>query len=554
MPTLRRLLQKPGDLNGFWALFADNLANMMIIAAVCTGVFGMPREVVFGRIMPGVAIALIVGLTFYFVQAWRLARREQREDVTALPYGISTPIMFVYLFGVIGPVYWATGDAICAWQVGVAAALLGGVLEALGSIIGPALKRVTPRAGMLGTLAGIALVWIATVPLAEVFEHPLIGLPAVAIIFMGLVAGVRLPGGIPAGLLAIVVGTAIGFAMGESKWTPSGLGWYWPATVLTDIEVGLKYIASHPQVLTIILPIEIYNFIETMNNVESAESAGDRYDVRTSQLMDGVGTMVGALFGNPFPTTVYIGHPAYKRLGAGCGYALYVGLVFLIGNTLGMLVLLHDLIPVAAVAPILVFVGMVICAQAFSATPRRHAMAVAIAMVPHISDIVAKQLSSLSQHIQTLNGSASLSGAVGETLGALSSGNTPQQIAQRLAQDGVHIFGHEALSRGAILTGLIWGAMAALLIDRLFLRAAAFAVAAVLLSLGGFIHAPSLGFHYQSQACWGYVLVALLLAAAHWFAPAGRCSTSRPPSSVLANFDGYGDGSPRVDRFAQQIR
>ena len=362
-PWLRR-----GDLNGFWALFADNLANMVIIATVCSTVFRMPAAVVYGRILPGVGVALVVGLMFYAVQARRLARREGRSDVTALPYGISTPVLFVYLFGIIGPVFWATGDAVRAWQVGVGAAVVGGVIEVLACLIGPLLKRITPRAGMLGTLAGIAIVWIATVPLAEVFEHPVIGFPALAIILLGLVAGVRFPAGIPAGLLAITVGAILGFATGESKFTTEGVGLYLPTLVLNDAWVGLRYIATDPTILTIVLPIEIYNFIETMNNVESAEAAGDRYNVRTSQIMDGVGTLTGAIFGSPFPTTVYIGHPAYKRLGAGCGYALLVGLVFVVGNTFGLIGLLRNIIPVAAVAPILVFVGVVICCK--PSTPR----------------------------------------------------------------------------------------------------------------------------------------------------------------------------------------
>lgn len=81
-----------GDVKSFWALFADNLANMIIIAGVMTGVFGLPNEIVFGRVLPGLGVALIAGLGFYAWQARRLARREGRDDVTALPYGISTPV------------------------------------------------------------------------------------------------------------------------------------------------------------------------------------------------------------------------------------------------------------------------------------------------------------------------------------------------------------------------------------------------------------------------------------------------------------------------------
>lgn len=509
-------LVKSGDLNGFWALFADNLANMVLIATVCTTVFKMPNAIVYGRILPGVGVALLFGLTFYFLQAWRLARRENRTDVTALPYGISTPILFVYLFGVIGPVYWATENAVCAWQVGVAAAFVGGLIEIMGCLVGPWLKRITPRAGMLGTLAGIAIVWIATVPLAEIFEHAEIGFPSLAIVLLGLVAGVRFPGGLPAGLLAIAVGTLIGFATGVSTLTAEGMGLYLPVVVLSDLWSGLQYMAADPKILTIVLPIEIYNFIETMNNVESAEAAGDRYSVRTSQLMDGLGTLAGAVCGSPFPTTVYIGHPAYKRLGAGCGYALLVGLVFFLGNTFGMLALLRNMIPVAAVAPILVFVGIIICAQAFIATPPSHAVAVAFALIPHVSDILAKKLSSFSGFLAQLPGPDGSESELGKALQAFGSGDLPRELGERLAMDqGIHWVGQTYLSRGAILTGLIWGAMTALLIDGRHLRAAAFALAALVLSLIGFIHAPSLGLHYDLPAVWGYGLMALLFAVTH---------------------------------------
>ncbi|MFT4728489.1 MAG: AGZA family xanthine/uracil permease-like MFS transporter [Granulosicoccus sp.] len=116
------------DINGFWALFADTLANLLIISGVCRFVFGMPAEIVFGRILPGAAVSIIIGIVVYVVMAQRLAKRENRNDVTALPYGISTPVMFVYLFGVIGPIYWATNDPLLAWQVGIAAGVVGGLV------------------------------------------------------------------------------------------------------------------------------------------------------------------------------------------------------------------------------------------------------------------------------------------------------------------------------------------------------------------------------------------------------------------------------------------
>jgi hypothetical protein len=101
-----------------------NLANIVILSGICLFVFNIPDRIVFGRILPGLGVSLLVGLSFYVYLARRLARKEQRNDVTALPYGISTPVMFVYLFGIIGPVYWnlkAAGNpdaSIIAWQVG----------------------------------------------------------------------------------------------------------------------------------------------------------------------------------------------------------------------------------------------------------------------------------------------------------------------------------------------------------------------------------------------------------------------------------------------------
>jgi len=511
-----------GDFNGFWALFADNLANMVIISSICMYVFQIPHTIVFGRILPGLGVALLVGLAFYANLARRLAAKEGRTDVTALPYGISTPVLFVYLFGVMMPAYLVGLKAglqpkdagVQAWQIAMAAALVGGIIEASGALIGPYLKRITPRAGMLGTLAGIALVYIATVPLAEIMEHPLIGFPALIIVLIGLVAHYRLPAGLPAGLLAILVGVVMAAATGQIKPPTSNqpvISLHLPFPLFSDLIIGLRLLfLQFPTLLLAIIPIEIYNFIETMNNVESAEAAGDHYPVGTCQWMDGVGTMAGALFGGPFPTTVYIGHPAYKRLGARSGYALAVGVVFFLISILGLMDLFHRWIPVAAVAPMLVFVGITIAGQAFQAVPARHAVAVAFALIPHVSDILVKRMGGVLRETSGWLAHPSVP-ALQTKLDALRSESLHPELLQRFLQNGyIHYEGQLMLSKGAILVGLLWGSIVAFLIDRKTHEAAAFCFAAAALTFFGIIHIPQgFGFYPTHPLVYSYLLLAL---------------------------------------------
>jgi AGZA family xanthine/uracil permease-like MFS transporter len=265
----------------------------------------------------------------------------------------------------------------------------------------------------------------------------------------------------------------------------------------------------------VVLPVEVYNFIETMNNVESAEAAGDRFPVRECQIADGLGTIVGSVFGAPFPTTVYIGHPGYKRLGARSGYALAVGIVFFVGSLFGLVALLHNMIPIAAVAPILVYVGLVITGQAFTASPRAHAMAVALAMLPHVSNLLTLQwgsmLGALRNHVE----------------GALPSLDDPAFVQSMLHQ-GAHVAGHQALAGGSIVVGMIWGSLAAFLIDGRYWRAALVAVTAGALTFIGMIHSASLQLS-AGHLLWGYAIMAAVLVGlallSHGRAPRKREGT-----------------------------
>lgn len=96
MPAVDYPLFKAEDVDGFFALFQNNLANFAVISITMIEL-GYPAGIVFGRVIPGAAIAVLFGNLYYSRMARQLAEKEGREDVTALSYGISTPVMFIYL-------------------------------------------------------------------------------------------------------------------------------------------------------------------------------------------------------------------------------------------------------------------------------------------------------------------------------------------------------------------------------------------------------------------------------------------------------------------------
>ncbi len=495
------------DFSAFWALFTDNFTNLLVISGICKFVFNMPNEIVFGRIIPGASFAILIGVAFYSWMAHRLARKEQRTDVTALPYGISTPVMFVYLFGVIGPIYFSTNDALLAWQVGLGAGFIGGIVAGLGALVGPFIKRVTPRAGMLGTLSGIALVFIGVTAMSLVFESPIIGFISLTIILWGLVGRYQLPFNIPAGLLALGLGTAVALMMGKASFSVEGVAFYMPLPYIGDMIVGIKHLFSHSELFLVLIPVQIYNFIETMNNVESAEAKGDKYPVGVAMAFDGAGTMLSAVFGSPFPTTVYIGHPGYKRIHARAGYTLGVGVVLTLASMFGLLAFLANLVPLAATAPILIYIAMTLISESAAAVPRAHIMAIAVAMMPHVSELLMVKWGNMLQALRNF-GADKLPASLDDP-----------GFLEQMSQQGARVVGQETLAQGSIITGMIWGGFTALIIDGKFKNAGLFALAAAAMSSVGILHSPALHAPDLSPVVIGYLITGLFLIIYPMFGP-----------------------------------
>ena len=98
------------------------------------------------------------------------------------------------------------------------------------------------------------------------------------------------------------------------------------------------------------------------------------------------------MLGSPFPPAVYIGHPGWKAVGGRIGYSLATGVAIALVCFLGLTALLLAVIPLVAILPILLYIGLVIGAQAFQASPAKHAPAVVLALIPNIAEWAKTQI------------------------------------------------------------------------------------------------------------------------------------------------------------------
>ena len=165
-----------GDLDASIGIFFDGFSKILSATGIMLLVFGMPADIVLGKIVPGVGLAIFAGNLWYFYEAWALARQERRQDVTAQPFGIGASQLTGWLYLIMGPVYWQTGDAELAFQVGLAASLIGGMIEVLGGFIGRWIVKVVPHSALMGNMASSALVWLSFVGIAMVFDKPVYAL------------------------------------------------------------------------------------------------------------------------------------------------------------------------------------------------------------------------------------------------------------------------------------------------------------------------------------------------------------------------------------------
>lgn len=499
-PAFKPKMWTHGDLNAFFGLFTNVLLNVLVLTGLALGVVNMPADIVYGRILPALGIALPLGNLFYAYLAYQLAKKEGRDTVTSLPYGPSVPHMFIVVFLVMLPTYLKTSDPILAWKLGLVWALIIGLIILLGAFVGPTIRKYTPRAAMLGTLAGISITFISMRPAFQMFEYPWIALICFAIIMLSWMGNVRMPFGMPGGLAVVLMGTALAWGAVFLGWSdimrPTAVGeainhfsLRLPSFSVDAVSVSMGEL--WPLLVTAI-PLGIYNFTEGINNVESAAAAGDDFNLRKVLLADGTGSIVGAFLGSPFPPAVYIGHPGWKAVGGRIGYSLATGVGVGLVCFLGLTAFLLAVVPLVAILPILLFIGLIIGAQAFQSSPKHHAPAIVLALIPNIAEWAKGQVDG------AIGAAQSSVDAVG--LGVLSSSN-------------VLYVGMERLGGGAVLAGLMLGAIAVFAIEKRYNWAAVYSALAAVLSFFGFIHGAQLAVNATPMVSLGYLMMTVVFAA-----------------------------------------
>ncbi len=515
-----------GDLNAFFGLGINMLVNVLVLAGLCVGVVQIPADDVYGVLLPALGVQLLVGNVFYFWLARRLARKEGRTDVTAMPYGPSVPHMFIVTFVIMLPTFLQTKDPVLAWEAGLAWSFIIGVIILIGAFVGPVIRKFTPRAALLGTLAGISITFIAMNPAARMWEATWISLPVLGLIIIGFIANVRLPGGMPMGLVALLLGTTIAW-----------IGGYMSVDSVSDsvdqIAVGLPSLNFDllfngldgiSPLLATAIPLGIYNFTEAMSNVESAAAAGDKYNLRSVLLADGTGAVVGSCLGCPFPPAVYVGQPGWKAAGGRAGYSLATGVLIFILCAFGLFPLLGAVLPMPAIVPILLFIGLVIGAQAFAAVPKAHYAAIVLATIPNIA--------------------AWGSGLIDNALAA--TGTTAAEVgAAALTNAGLVYGGLHTLGAGAVLAGMVLGAIAVFLIDREFLWASGFAAFGAVLSAVGLIHGDRVELFADLHVALGYAFLAIVVGVFHFMGIPEREVDLSDPVDVADAMPPDPDPTPR---------
>lgn len=298
-----------------------------------------------------------------------------------------------------------------------------------------------PRTVLLSCLSGLGLLLLAMNPMLQAFEAPTVSFIVLLLIFINWFGKKPIFPHIPTGLLLLIAGTSLAWISGlqspeDIKASMSSFGFNPPEIHVRSFLQGLPHALPY---LASAVPLGLANYIFDLENIESAHAAGDEYNTRKVMMANGFASMLGCMLGNPFPVTVYVGHAGWKAMGASICYTLASGITMFLVPLFGLGAFMLAIIPMTAIVPILVFIGVVTANQVVRETPKVEVPVIFICLFPWVANWA----------LTIVNSVMGAAGTSAEKLGS-----------DLLHSKGVYYDGLMHLGSGAPLASMLWGCIA----------------------------------------------------------------------------------------------
>jgi len=482
-----------GDTDATIAQVGFNLAQL-VIPAFLLAPAGITLAFSVSHLLPGYALGFSVGSFGLVALARSAARRSGRSDITAHVYGNNVPAIIAYSLSIVLPVFLQTHDAEKAWKVGAAAVIWTGILKLIAAPFAGKLRNLIPPAAAMTVFGAAMYSYLAMVLLQRIFDQPMIGLIALAIVAVGVLAGVpvtrkRIPTFLVAWLVPLVCGIEIGYIHPVWQGLRPTLPWIASLAPLIALPLVLPY-------MSVIAPMSIYQILQDIAAVAGASAAGDEYDVRSILFWDGVGTLFCGLAGSVVTPVVYAIHPAYKHIGARIGFAFWTPLVLLgiVGS--GLTLYVAQLFPWSILSAMIAYVSIGVGLATLRRVEPKYWSGVLVGLM--------------------LPAGAVVTAAINSALPALGLVST-QPLVQQALNRSIYWESVQGLGNGFLFLVLVVAALVTHLIDRNFGRAAIWCLFAAAFAWVGLLHSAVMRWEAQPQYTYGWLCAAAVIYSARWW-------------------------------------
>lgn len=491
--SIRWWLPGRGDIDATIAQVGFNIAQMIIPVFLLVPL-GIPLAFSVGHLLPGYALGFLIGSAGLTGLAVQLRGRENRADVTAHVYGNNVPAIIAYTLGIMVPVYLQTHDETRAWQTGAAAVVWTGIIKLLAAPLAAAFRRFIPVPASMTVFGAAMYSYLALVLLQRVFEQPLVGIIALTIVAVSVLANVpitrwRIPPFIVAWTVPLFVGLSIGYVHPVWQGLSIGLPFVLSLGPLHAMGLALPY-------LSVIAPIAIYQVLQDIASVEGANAAGDNYDARSVVAWDALGTLACGVAGSVVTPVVYALHPPYKAMGARISFALWTPIVIILVVMSGLTFFMAQLFPWPILAAMIAYVSVGVGMATLRRVDPKYRSAVLLGFVLPTGAVVAAAVNSALPALK------------------LSAANPEVQAA---LNHTIYWSSLQGLGNGFLFLVLVVASLITELIDRNFGRAAIWCLIAAAFSWLGMMHSAIFRWGAQPMYAAGWLAAALIVYSARWW-------------------------------------